>query len=95
MTKGKLMRDLYDSFLESGIGRDSFCAMHQINVHTFKYWQRKFESADGHLGFVSVVVGSECSSRGFGSEIVVEYPNGVKIKTSASLDYISKLIRLI
>jgi hypothetical protein len=60
MTKGKLMRDLYDSFLESGIGRASFCAMHQINVHTFKYWQRKFESADGHRGFVSVVVGSEC-----------------------------------
>ena len=41
MTKETEMRKHYDNFLVSGLTRKVYCEKHNINIHTFKYWQCK------------------------------------------------------
>lgn len=94
MTKEKQMRDIYESYLISGLSPRLFCDAQKINIRTFKYWQRKFE-LQSSPSFVSI---STKTSKAFDStlsDIVLEYPNGVKLKTNARLEVIQQLIGLI
>lgn len=58
MLKDKKFRDIYDSFLESGLTIRDYCSNQQINEARFYYWQNKLK---GQLppkrGFVPVVFG--------------------------------------
>ena len=94
MEKITSWRDMYGLFLSSGMTKVGFCRERQIKLATFQYWVKKFKQEDEVGGFVRVdcrkreaIVGSE--------QVVVEYPNGVRIKVGVDLGLIQKLIRLL
>ena len=85
---------MYGLFLSSGMTKVGFCRERQIKLATFQYWLKKFKQADEVGGFVRVdcrkreaIVGSE--------QVVVGYPNGVRIKVGVDLGLLQKLIRLL
>jgi hypothetical protein len=88
------MKDLYELFLTSCLSPRLFCSAQKINIRTFKYWQRKFELPSSS-NFVSILTNSNKAFDATFSDIVLEYPNGVKLKTIAKLEVIQQLIGLI
>ena len=87
-------REIYGLFMCSGMTKVGFCREREIKLATFQYWVKKFKQEGEVGGFVRVdcrkreaIVGSE--------QVVVEYPNGVRIKVGVDLGLIQKLIRLL
>lgn len=95
MTKQNQMMELCDSFLNSGLSRRDFCESHRISIRTFKYWQHKFDLKDKSQNFVRITTGSNKALELSSSEFALEYPNGVRLKTTAGIDLIRQLIFLV
>lgn len=86
--------EIYGKYLSSGMTKVGFCQERQIKLGTFYYWAKKFRQESAGGGFVRVdcrqrepIVGAE--------QVVVEYPNGVRIKVGVDMGLIQKLIQLL
>jgi hypothetical protein len=93
MTREDQMKELYEAFLKYKGSRKAFCALNNINVYTFIYWQGRF-SGKRKNNFLPIE--NEFPSKyDPKSSVEIEYPNGVKIKTSADLGVLRQLIGLV
>ena len=61
------------------ISQKDFCDRHDLSIHTFYYWLRKYKQAhsSSNNGFLPVEIGP--SVRDTRGEIQIHYPNGVLI----------------
>jgi len=74
------MLELVKQWQQSGVNQRDFAALHQINVHTFRYWIHKArETPSTAEGFV------ELPSTEVEAQICVRYPNGVELYLPASI----------
>lgn len=74
------MLELVKQWQQSGVNQRDFAALHQINVHTFRYWIHKArETPSTAEGFV------ELPAPGVEAQICVRYPNGVELYLPASM----------
>lgn len=87
-------REIYGHFLSSGMTKVGFCREREIKLATFQYWVKKFKQEGEVGGFVRVDCGKREAIVGW-EQVVVEYPNGVRIKVGVDLGLIQKLIRLL
>lgn len=90
MTKEKKMAKLYETFLTSGLDRKIFCEQEGINIHTFKYWQRKLSGKSS--GFLRIKKEEPVSLEI--SLIEFEFPNGIKLRTTSEIEIIRQLFYL-
>ena len=88
------MRKLGEEFLRSGLSLKVFCLTHHINIHTFRYWQRKFNSVP-KSSFVPIEAGQEIASDLPNFAVEIHYPNGVRVKTESNVGFIGQLIGLL
>lgn len=90
------MRNLYDKFLKTtGKTKKDFCLENNVGFHKYKYWEQKFAAeSKTQLGFISIE-NKPATAPNMHTILVLEYPNGVKISTSAGdLSLIGQLIAL-
>jgi hypothetical protein len=96
MTKEMEMRKFYDAFLSFDGTRKAFCEANHINLYTFIYWQEKFSAKKKRKsGFVSVENVSLPATVPLDSMVEIEYPNGVKLKTTTEITILRQLIQLV
>lgn len=93
MTKENTWLKLYESFLVSGMARKVFCEQQQINMYTFKYWQRKFELKPTS-NFISIKKPKTTLQPTVNAGFEIELRNGVKIRTVLDFDIIRQLNQL-
>jgi hypothetical protein len=94
MTKATKMLKHYDNFLDSGLTRKNYCEKHNINVHTFKYWQCKLDSK-AKSSFLTVEIPKKTEPISSILQLEIQYPNGVKIKSGLDFEIIRQLISLV
>ena len=94
MTKETEMRKHYDNFLVSGLTRKVYCEKHNINVHTFEYWQCKLATKT-KSSFLTVEIPEKSEAMASILQLEIQYPNGVKIKSGLDFEIIRQLINLI
>ena len=94
MTKAMEMQKHYDNFLDSGLTRKNYCEKHNINVHTFKYWQCKL-AAKTKSSFLTVEIPEKSEAMASILQLEIQYPNGVKIKSTLDFEIIRQLIGLV
>jgi hypothetical protein len=87
-----LMADLVTQYHAGDISLISFCQLHNINKHTFRYWLNKCRRKQ-EGDFIPLATFAEPADvQGKGFEL--RFPNGVILKTSAqNLSLIISLIR--
>ena len=76
------MFPLIEKWQASGINLKKFCNKHDLSVHIFYYWLRKYKQLEtsSRTGFIPVDVNHiEESSK---IEVQILYPNGVQITLS-------------
>ncbi len=76
------MFPLINKWQASGISLKEFCNNHNLSVHIFYYWLRKYKQQHNSLstGFIPVEVNAvEEPSK---TEVQILYPNGVQITLS-------------
>ncbi len=92
------MFPLVETWKSSGQNKTVFCRERQLNIHTFGYWLRKYESDKGQSTeekesgkFVSLQLTNERETY-----MEVCYPNGVRVKINGqvSAPYLASLIQL-
>jgi hypothetical protein len=91
------MFSLIKKWKESGTNQKDFCDRHDITLHAFYYWLRKYKQANQYSEnrFMPVeIVPPGNDARG---EIQIHYPNGVLITLdkSVSISRIRALIKVI
>ena len=94
MTKETKKRKHYDNFLVSGLTGKVYSEKHNINVHTFKYWQCK-PVAKTKSSFLTVEIPKESEAMTSTLQLEIQYSNGVKIKSGLDFEIIRQLISLI
>ena len=91
------MFSLIKKWQRSGISQKDFCSQHDLYIHAFYYWLRKYKQVNpsSENGFLPVEIGP--SDNGSKGEIQFHYPNGVLITLSeaVSLSRIKALIKAI
>lgn len=96
MTKENQMRLLCDKFLKTtGKTKKDFCLENNVGFHKYKYWEHKFAAnSKPQIGFISIE-NKPSTAPNMHNNLVLEYPNGVKISTSSGdLSLIGQLISL-
>jgi len=92
------MFSLIRKWQNSGINQKDFCREHEITLHAFYYWLRKYKQAHQTTenGFVPVEIGTMVNNSRK-EEIQIHYPNGVLITLDkgVSLSRIKALIKVI
>ncbi len=82
---------------ESGINQKDFCRQHDLTMHSFYYWLRKYKQINTPLenGFLPVEIKPPVN--GTRGDIQIHYPNGVQITLdkSVSISRIRALIKSI
>lgn len=94
MTKATEMQKHYDNFLNSGLSRKVYCEKHNINIHTFKYWQCKL-AAKTKSSFLTVEIPKKSEVMASILQLEIQYPNGVKKKSGLDFEIIRQLISLV
>lgn len=94
MTKETEMQKHYNNFLGSGLSRKVYCEKHNINVHTFKYWQCKL-ATKAKSSFLTVEIPKKPEPLASILQLEIQYPNGVKIKSGLDFEIIRQLIGLV
>jgi transposase-like protein len=91
MTKQEQMFALVQDHAQSALTISSFCAAHNLKIHCFHYWRKKYRSIGAAPGFIDL------SAAGADSVALrLSYPNGVSIDLPvADLALISRLIHLV
>ena len=90
------MFSLIKRWKKSGINQRDFCDRHDLSMHTFHYWLRKYRQihTSSENGFVPVEISpvTDIVKR----EIQIHYPNGVLLTLSeeASISRIKALIKV-
>jgi hypothetical protein len=82
----------------SGINQQEFCDQHDLSIHTFYYWLRKFRQSESvRSGFVPVEISGINNKVQGNGEIRIEYPNGVllTVNESVKISRIKALIKAI
>jgi len=91
------MFSLIKKWQEGEIGRKELCDRHDITLHAFYYWLRKYKQRhqSSENGFVPVEI--EPMGNNSKEEIQIHYPNGVLITLdkTVSLSRIKALIKAI
>ncbi len=79
------MRQHYQQWNKSNVSQNEYAEMHQLKIHTFRYWIQKFNN-ERHLstGFIAI-------DTLIPTEINIRYPNGVELAMPALTS--TKLIR--
>ncbi|HUT83038.1 MAG TPA: hypothetical protein VMX95_00185 [Thermodesulfobacteriota bacterium] len=81
----------------SGTSQKDFCSQHDLSMHAFYYWLRKYKQANpsSENGFLPVEIGP--SGNDIRGEIQIHYPNGVLVTLdkAVSLSRIKALIKAI
>lgn len=93
MTKEREMRKHYADYLQSGQSKNEFSRNKGINVHTFRYWERKIIGTKEPVSTNFVEILKEPISEAK-SIIELEYPNGVKLRIGHDYEAIRSLIGL-
>jgi hypothetical protein len=93
MSKEREMRKYYADYLKSGQSKNEFSRDKGINVHTFRYWERKIIGTKEPVATNFVEILKEPIS-GTKSVIELEYPNGVKLRIGHDYEAIRSLISL-
>jgi len=92
------MFSLIKKWQNSGINQKNFCNQHEITLHAFYYWLRKYKQAHerSENGFVPVEI-EPLGNNSKKEEIQIYYPNGVLIilDKAVSLSRIKALIKSI
>jgi len=89
------------SWQSSGMTQKAYSLAHGLNYSTFKNWLRRYRKNKGSVTssepgtFIPVTSPTEKNNPGNTSEIRIDYPNGVTITCTGSVnaDFISKLIK--
>jgi len=68
---------MISQFQSSGLNQVQFCKEHDLKIQTFKYWLYKLRPKSAPKSFIPIETSSFTQQ-----EIVIEYPNGVKIYPS-------------
>jgi hypothetical protein len=76
------MRLLYEKMVKSSLSRKQFCKAENLSYTTFGYWVKKFESRSS---FKEVIVSSPAPVQR-AMEVEVEFPTGVKLRSSTLPD---------
>lgn len=81
----------------SGINQRDFCKQHDLSIHAFHYWLRKYKQSNttSKDGFLPVEIGPPVNDpRG---DIQIHYPNGVLITLdkAVSISRIKALIKAV
>jgi len=91
------MFSLIGKWKKSGIRQKDFCDRHDISLHAFYYWLRKYKQnhQTSENGFVPVEI--EPMGNNSKEDIHIHYPNGVLITLdkTVSLSRIKALIKVI
>lgn len=91
------MFSLIKKWKGSGINQADFCDQHDISLHTFYYWLRKYKQTNksSENGFIPVEIGSPGNDTR--EEIQIHYPNGVMVTLdrAVSISRIRALIKAI
>jgi len=89
---------LIKKWQNSGMKQKKICNQHEITLHAFYYWLRKYKQAHerSENGFVPVEIGL-LGNNSEKEEIQIHYPNGVLItlNKAVSLSRIKALIKAI
>jgi transposase-like protein len=92
------MFSLIKKWQKSGITQKDFCDRHDITLHAFYYWLRKYKQVykSSENGFVPVEIGP-MENNFKREEIQIHYPNGVLITVdkAVSISRIKALIKAI
>ena len=79
-------RGLIAKHLASGLSAAAFCREHSLNIHQFRWWQRRFkkenDSQDKRAGFLQLVPFSKSQHSG----IRIHLRNGVFIEVEQGFD---------
>jgi len=95
------MFSLIKKWQESGISQRDFCSQHDLSMHAFYYWLRKYKQANqsSENRFLPVEINSPVFTPGndISGNIQIRYPNGVLITLdkSVSISRIKALIKAI
>jgi transposase-like protein len=89
------MFSLIKKWKKSGIQQQEFCEQHDLSIHTFYYWLRKYKRAESSgSGFIPVEIQGVKPRPEEREEIRIEYPNGVLVRINESVK-ISRIKALI
>jgi transposase-like protein len=93
----KEMFSLIRKWKESGINQKDFCRQHDLTLHAFYYWLRKYKQINvlSENGFLPVELRPPVSDTR--EDIQIRYPNGVLVilDKSISISRIRALIKAI
>jgi hypothetical protein len=93
----KEMFSLIREWKESGIDQRDFCKHHDLSMHAFYYWLRKYKqiNTSSENGFIPVELKPPVN--GTKEDIQIHYPNGVLVTLdkSVSISRIRALIKSI
>ncbi len=97
----KEMFTLIKKWHESGISQKEFCSQHDLSMHAFYYWLRKYKQINqsSNNGFLPVEIGPQVLPPVNDTKegIHIRYPNGVLVTLdkSVSISRIKALIKAI
>ena len=89
------MFSLIRKWKSNGSNAQEFCDQHDLSIHTFYYWLRKFKREESaRSGFIPVEIQESGGHPMRKGEIRIEYPNGVLLTVDSSVK-ISRIKALI
>jgi hypothetical protein len=93
----KEMFSLIREWKESGTNQQDFCRQHDLSMHAFYYWLRKYKQVNTASENSFLPVEIRPPANGARDEIHIHYPNGVMITLdkSVSISRIRSLIKAI
>jgi len=91
------MFSLIKKWHESGITQKEFCSQHDLSMHAFYYWLRKYKQANQSSENQFMPVEIRSPGNGAWGEIQIHYPNGVLVTLdkAVSLSRIKALIKAV
>ena len=80
-------RAVIEKHAASGMSVAAFCREHDLGIHQFRWWQRRFrkENSSGKSGFLQLVPFSKSQHSG----VRIRFNNGVFIEVEQGFDPVS------
>jgi len=89
------MYPLIEQWARSQQSKRTFCAAHQINLHTFNYWLKKYRQSapPPQSNFLALELAPEAPT---GEAVYLRYPNEVELhfSTLPSIALLTSLIKI-
>ena len=91
------MFSLIKKWKESGINQADFCKQHDLSLHAFYYWLRKYKQVNTTAENEFLPVEIKPPVNGNREDIKIHYPNGVLVSLdkSVSISRIRALIKAV